>query len=159
MQAAQEMESPQQAARVLHRGIGHLAIVLAPTRELARQIYTNLESLLQYSNAPIRSSARDKKSPSTTSTDKDEKDGEEEGSDDNDDGNQQQQSASSSSSSLFKSHWIVPGIVVGGEKKKSEKARIRKGINILISTPVSLLLYVLKFFYFSIFNFTKMFYF
>jgi ATP-dependent RNA helicase DDX31/DBP7 len=32
-------------------------------------------------------------------------------------------------------HWIVPGIVTGGEKKKSEKARIRKGINILVATP------------------------
>ena len=30
---------------------------------------------------------------------------------------------------------IVPGMLVGGEKKKSEKARVRKGINILISTP------------------------
>ncbi|ANB10938.1 Dbp7p [Sugiyamaella lignohabitans] len=32
-------------------------------------------------------------------------------------------------------HWLVPGIVIGGEKKKSEKARIRKGINILVATP------------------------
>lgn len=32
-------------------------------------------------------------------------------------------------------HHIVPGIVVGGEKKKSEKARIRKGVNILVGTP------------------------
>lgn len=31
--------------------------------------------------------------------------------------------------------WIVPGLLLGGEKKKSEKARVRKGINILISTP------------------------
>jgi ATP-dependent RNA helicase DDX31/DBP7 len=23
--------------------------------------------------------------------------------------------------------WIVPGIIIGGEKKKSEKARLRKG--------------------------------
>jgi len=30
---------------------------------------------------------------------------------------------------------IVPGILCGGEKKKSEKARLRKGINILIATP------------------------
>lgn len=34
---------------------------------------------------------------------------------------------------------IVPGYLIGGEKKKSEKARIRKGINILISTPGRLL--------------------
>lgn len=32
-------------------------------------------------------------------------------------------------------HWIVPGIVIGGEKKKAEKARLRKGINILVATP------------------------
>ncbi|KAG2734408.1 hypothetical protein G9P44_002414 [Scheffersomyces stipitis] len=32
-------------------------------------------------------------------------------------------------------HHIVPGIVIGGEKKKSEKARIRKGVNILVGTP------------------------
>ncbi|XP_002732540.2 ATP-dependent DNA helicase DDX31-like [Saccoglossus kowalevskii] len=32
-------------------------------------------------------------------------------------------------------HWLVPGCIMGGEKKKSEKARIRKGINILVATP------------------------
>lgn len=32
-------------------------------------------------------------------------------------------------------HHIVPGIVIGGEKKKSEKARLRKGVNILVATP------------------------
>ncbi|KAL7836783.1 hypothetical protein AOLI_G00280670 [Acnodon oligacanthus] len=32
-------------------------------------------------------------------------------------------------------NWIVPGVLMGGEKRKSEKARLRKGINILISTP------------------------
>jgi len=36
-------------------------------------------------------------------------------------------------------HWIVPGIVIGGEKRKSEKARLRKGVNILIATPGRLL--------------------
>ncbi|RZF42739.1 hypothetical protein LSTR_LSTR007716 [Laodelphax striatellus] len=35
--------------------------------------------------------------------------------------------------------WLVPGLLVGGEKKKSEKARLRKGINILIGTPGRLL--------------------
>ena len=54
---------------------------MAPTRELAQQIYSVLESLCRGCN------------------------------------------------------WIVPGIVTGGEKKKSEKARIRKGINILVATP------------------------
>lgn len=32
-------------------------------------------------------------------------------------------------------HWLVAGSVIGGEKKQSEKARLRKGINILVATP------------------------
>ena len=36
-------------------------------------------------------------------------------------------------------HWIVVGSVRGGESKKSEKARIRKGVNVLIATPGRLL--------------------
>ncbi|XP_033758028.1 probable ATP-dependent RNA helicase DDX31 [Pecten maximus] len=31
--------------------------------------------------------------------------------------------------------WIVPGYIIGGEKRKAEKARLRKGINILVCTP------------------------
>ncbi|XP_067939384.1 ATP-dependent DNA helicase DDX31-like [Watersipora subatra] len=31
--------------------------------------------------------------------------------------------------------WIVPGLVIGGESRKSEKARLRKGVNILVATP------------------------
>lgn len=31
--------------------------------------------------------------------------------------------------------WIVPGYLSGGEKRKTEKARLRNGITILISTP------------------------
>ncbi|XP_038045811.1 probable ATP-dependent RNA helicase DDX31 [Patiria miniata] len=31
--------------------------------------------------------------------------------------------------------WIVPGYLMGGEKKKAEKARLRRGINILVATP------------------------
>lgn len=30
---------------------------------------------------------------------------------------------------------IVPGVIMGGEKRKSEKARLRKGVNILVATP------------------------
>ncbi|KAI7906074.1 P-loop containing nucleoside triphosphate hydrolase protein [Cokeromyces recurvatus] len=36
-------------------------------------------------------------------------------------------------------HWIVPGIVIGGDSKAKEKARLRKGVNILVSTPGRLL--------------------
>jgi ATP-dependent RNA helicase DDX31/DBP7 len=35
--------------------------------------------------------------------------------------------------------WLVPGIVTGGEQRKKEKARLRKGVNILIATPGRLL--------------------
>lgn len=31
--------------------------------------------------------------------------------------------------------WIVPTYITGGEKRKSEKARLRKGVNIMIGTP------------------------
>ncbi|KAK7538230.1 ATP-dependent RNA helicase DBP7 [Phyllosticta citribraziliensis] len=65
----------------VHRDSGLFAIVLAPTRELSKQISVVLENLLRCA------------------------------------------------------HWIVPGTVIGGEKKKSEKARVRKGLNILVATP------------------------
>ena len=35
--------------------------------------------------------------------------------------------------------WIVPGSICGGEKVKSEKARLRKGVTVLVSTPGRLL--------------------
>ena len=63
------------------RESGVSAMILAPTRELANQIYSVLENLNRC--CPF----------------------------------------------------IVPGIVIGGEKKKSEKARLRKGVNILVGTP------------------------
>ena len=69
------------AAKSINRDSGLFAIVLAPTRELCKQISVVLENLLR--------------------------------------------------SAL----WIVAGTVIGGEKKKSEKARLRKGLNILVATP------------------------
>ncbi|KAH1271185.1 ATP-dependent RNA helicase dbp7 [Aspergillus fumigatus] len=66
---------------IVHRDSGLFAIVLAPTRELCKQISVVLENLLRCA------------------------------------------------------HWIVAGTVIGGEKKKSEKARLRKGLNILVATP------------------------
>ncbi|KAL9582700.1 MAG: hypothetical protein Q9212_003145 [Teloschistes hypoglaucus] len=65
----------------INRDSGLFAIILAPTRELCKQISVVLESLLRCAN------------------------------------------------------WIVAGTVIGGEKKKSEKARLRKGVNVLIATP------------------------
>ncbi|CAG8765067.1 18653_t:CDS:2, partial [Racocetra persica] len=79
----------------LSRSIGTLAIILTPTRELAKQILSVLESLINL--PPSRLSDR------------------------------------------HLTHWIVPGSVIGGEKKQSEKARLRKGINILVCTPGRLL--------------------
>ncbi|OQE44964.1 hypothetical protein PENCOP_c002G00253 [Penicillium coprophilum] len=65
----------------VHRDSGLFAIILAPTRELCKQISVVLENILRCAN------------------------------------------------------WIVCGTVIGGEKKKSEKARLRKGLNILVATP------------------------
>ncbi|KAH6614239.1 ATP-dependent RNA helicase DBP7 [Boeremia exigua] len=65
----------------VQRSSGLFAIILAPTRELSKQIALVLEKLLGCA------------------------------------------------------HWLVATTVIGGEKKKSEKARLRKGINILVATP------------------------
>ncbi|KAI4961837.1 ATP-dependent RNA helicase dbp7 [Alternaria arbusti] len=65
----------------VQRNSGLFAIILAPTRELSKQIEHVLEKLLGCA------------------------------------------------------HWLVATTVIGGEKKKSEKARLRKGINILVATP------------------------
>ncbi|KAL8731627.1 MAG: hypothetical protein Q9166_003315 [cf. Caloplaca sp. 2 TL-2023] len=65
----------------INRDSGLFAIILAPTRELCKQISVVLENLLRCAQ------------------------------------------------------WIVAGTVIGGEKKKSEKARLRKGLNILVATP------------------------
>lgn len=40
--------------------------------------------------------------------------------------------------------WIVPGILTGGEDKKSEKARLRKGVNVLVTTPGRLIDHIQK---------------
>jgi ATP-dependent RNA helicase DDX31/DBP7 len=65
----------------VHRDSGLFGIILAPTRELCKQIFTVLEKILRC--AP----------------------------------------------------WIVGTTVTGGESKQSEKARLRKGVNILVATP------------------------
>ncbi|KNA09943.1 hypothetical protein SOVF_148790 [Spinacia oleracea] len=40
---------------------------------------------------------------------------------------------------LHRFHWIVPGYIMGGESRSKEKARLRKGISILVATPGRLL--------------------
>lgn len=79
--ALSQTEDGSSTGTQVHRDSGLFAIVLAPTRELCKQIATVLEKLLRC--AP----------------------------------------------------WIVSTTVIGGESKKSEKARLRKGVNILIATP------------------------
>ncbi|XRM42100.1 ATP-dependent RNA helicase dbp7 [Aspergillus tubingensis] len=74
-------QKKREEAEQVQRDSGLFAIVLAPTRELCKQISVVLEGLLRCA------------------------------------------------------HWIVAGTVIGGEKKKSEKARLRKGLNILVATP------------------------
>lgn len=77
----QRLMHMSEAGERLHRHSGLFAIIMAPTRELSKQIFQVLENLLRCA------------------------------------------------------HWLVPGIVIGGEKKQSEKARLRKGVNILVATP------------------------
>lgn len=81
VQRIASLTSPESSSSRVGRGSGLFAIILAPTRELSKQISVVLEGLLRCA------------------------------------------------------HWIVSGTVIGGEKKKSEKARLRKGLNILIATP------------------------
>ncbi|KAK6147597.1 hypothetical protein DH2020_018509 [Rehmannia glutinosa] len=40
---------------------------------------------------------------------------------------------------LHRFHWIVPGYIMGGENRSKEKARLRKGVSILVATPGHLL--------------------
>ncbi|KAG4088216.1 P-loop containing nucleoside triphosphate hydrolase protein [Neocallimastix lanati (nom. inval.)] len=91
------------------RSIGTLAIILVPTRELAKQIQQVMENLVRLSGTI--------------------KNMEEDDEDENEDSDRQ----------IKYKHWITPGIIAGGDKKKSEKARLRKGVNILVSTPGRLL--------------------
>ena len=81
MTLSKEVKDRKSGDGAIHRDSGLFAIVLAPTRELCKQISVVLENLLRCAS------------------------------------------------------WIVAGTVIGGEKKKSEKARLRKGLNILVATP------------------------
>ncbi len=65
----------------IHRDSGVFAIIVSPTRELAKQVHTVLEQLIR----PFP--------------------------------------------------WLVSTAITGGESKKAEKARIRKGVNFLVATP------------------------
>ncbi|KAG1862974.1 DEAD-domain-containing protein [Suillus tomentosus] len=86
----------------IDRSIGTLAIIIAPTRELAKQISDVLEALLTLRLRP---------------------DGEQE----------------NTESSTRYTRWLVSGLLSGGATRAHEKARLRKGVPILVSTPGRLL--------------------
>ncbi|WVQ98175.1 hypothetical protein IAU59_005297 [Kwoniella sp. CBS 9459] len=81
----------------IDRSIGTLAIILAPTRELAQQISKVLEQLLSMALSLDEEDDRQ-----------------------------------------F-TRWLVPGLLTGGSTRTHEKARLRKGVPILVSTPGRLL--------------------
>jgi ATP-dependent RNA helicase DDX31/DBP7 len=91
----------------IDRSIGTLAIVLVPTRELAKQISDVLESLLNL-HLSLPTSNED---PDSTEQ----------------------------PNQTRRTRWIVPGLLTGGSTRAHEKARIRKGLPILVSTPGRLL--------------------
>ncbi|KZO93101.1 DEAD-domain-containing protein, partial [Calocera viscosa TUFC12733] len=103
---------PLSSASYIDRSIGTLAIVLAPTRELAKQIYDVLELLL---------------SMRLSSSSEDEDEVEDEGEEGGAEGGQRL------------TRWLVPGLLTGGSTRTHEKARLRKGVPILVSTPGRLL--------------------
>ncbi|CAO3614895.1 unnamed protein product [Cunninghamella blakesleeana] len=78
------------------RNIGTLAIILTPTRELAQQVTSVLQQVLNHLTKPQDANYR-------------------------------------------RLHWIVTGMIIGGDNKAKEKARLRKGVNILVCTPGRLL--------------------
>ncbi|TIC08494.1 DEAD-domain-containing protein [Wallemia mellicola] len=84
----------------IDRSIGTLAIILAPTRELARQIFDVLENLLHLSLTLKGVPEEDQKRLT---------------------------------------RWLVGGLLTGGSTRTHEKARLRKGCPILVSTPGRLL--------------------
>ncbi|EPQ57329.1 DEAD-domain-containing protein [Gloeophyllum trabeum ATCC 11539] len=92
---------PLSALSWIDRSVGTLAVIIAPTRELAKQISDVLETLLK-----LRLRAED------------------EGED---------------SSSVRMTRWLVSGLLTGGSTRAHEKARLRKGVPILVSTPGRLL--------------------
>ncbi|OAA32226.1 DEAD-like helicase [Moelleriella libera RCEF 2490] len=75
------MLSDNFGGKLIHRNSGIFAIIVSPTRELAKQTHSVLEQLIR----PFP--------------------------------------------------WLVSTAISGGESKKAEKARIRKGVNFLVATP------------------------
>jgi ATP-dependent RNA helicase DDX31/DBP7 len=95
---------PLSSHSYIDRSIGTLAIIIAPTRELAKQISDVLEALLRLRLRPENESPDDH-----------------------------------SESSPRLTRWLVSGLLTGGATRTHEKARLRKGLPILVSTPGRLL--------------------
>ncbi|KAF9452709.1 DEAD-domain-containing protein [Macrolepiota fuliginosa MF-IS2] len=94
---------PLSSLSYIDRSIGTLAIIIAPTRELAKQISDVLEALLKLRLRAENESADDP-NPASRLT-----------------------------------RWLVSGLLIGGENRTHEKARLRKGVPILVTTPGRLL--------------------
>ncbi|KAH0588956.1 hypothetical protein H2248_004738 [Termitomyces sp. 'cryptogamus'] len=94
---------PLSSLSYIDRSIGTLAIIIAPTRELAKQISDVLETLLQLRLRP------------------------------------ESESADNPDASSRLTRWLVSGLLTGGATRTHEKARLRKGLPILVSTPGRLL--------------------
>ncbi|KAF8514233.1 DEAD-domain-containing protein [Hysterangium stoloniferum] len=97
---------PLSSLSYIDRSIGTLAIVIAPTRELAKQISDVLEMLLTLRLRPHSDDA---------------------------------EVSSPDMSSQRLTRWLVSGLLTGGATRTHEKARLRKGLPILVSTPGRLL--------------------
>jgi ATP-dependent RNA helicase DDX31/DBP7 len=87
----------------IDRSIGTLAIIIAPTRELAKQISDVLEGLLKLRLRP------------------------------------EDESPDDPNSSTRLTRWLVSGLLTGGATRTHEKARLRKGLPFIVSTPGRLL--------------------
>ena len=88
----------------IDRSIGTLAIIISPTRELAKQISDVLDVLLKLRLRPLDAAPGDEENNETRLT-----------------------------------RWLVSGLLTGGATRGHEKARLRKGIPILVATPGRLL--------------------
>ncbi|KAI9189565.1 ATP-dependent RNA helicase dbp7 [Blastocladiella emersonii ATCC 22665] len=107
----------------MSRELGPLCLVLSPTRELALQIHGVLENLTNIS--------RNTRGAAAASADAEG----EEIEDAPAAADQEQEQIQLPDGVKIPRRWLVSSTIVGGEKKKAEKARIRKGLNIIVSTP------------------------
>ncbi|KIM26937.1 hypothetical protein M408DRAFT_71990 [Serendipita vermifera MAFF 305830] len=93
---------PLSSHSYIDRSVGTLAIIIAPTRELAKQISDVLELLLKLRLRESEEVSEDSSQPRLT-------------------------------------RWLVSGLLTGGATRTHEKARLRKGLPILVATPGRLL--------------------